>query len=500
MIGVYARVSTEEQMVKGYGIGNQIDECLKKIGDKPYILFRDEGISGEVIDRPGLTELRENVQAGVIDEIVCYDPDRLSRKLMHQLMLDDEFRKKGVILTFVNGEYARTPEGQLFFSMRGAFAEFEKEKIKQRTSGGKIQKAKQGKVLGNYHLYGYDFKRHDNKNGEYVINPDQAKVVKMIFDYFTEPTSPFKGINGIAKHLTEMGIPTARGGKTWHRQVVRQILMNISYTGKHPHNRYDGVGNYVRKQSGEKSIQKIRPMDEWIFVEIPSIVSEEQFNTAQELLKESRRRYTKASVNQYLLSGLLRCQDCGNTMTGRKEKWWDSHKFMYSDAKNTAGAKNKGCGNRVSMEELDEAVWENIADLLNNPEKIAAYEQSDKVHNLIERELQQIEKELEKNKKGRQRLLSLVAMSDDIDLSDIKDQLEEMSANEKSLQKKYTQLETELKASGVKKVNEERLKQTIEYYMTHSDSLTLEEKKTVIRSMVKQIYVSKEQEIDIHLF
>lgn len=499
MIAIYARVSTEEQMTKGYSIGNQIEECKKKIGYKECLVFTDDK-PGEVLDKPGLNELRSNVQAGVVTQIVCYDPDRLSRKLMYQLMLDDEFRKKGVDMVFVNGEYARTPEGQLFFSLRGAVAEFEKEKIKQRTKGGKIQKAKQGKVLGNYHLFGYDFKRHDAKNGEYVINSEQAKVVKMIFDYFTEPTSPFKGINGIAKHLTEIGIPTARGGKVWHRQVVRQILMNISYTGKHPHNRYDSEGDYVRKQSGETSKQKVRPMEEWIFVEIPSIISEEQFNTAQELLKESRRRYTKSSVNQYLLSGLLRCKDCGNTMTGRKEKWWDTHKFMYSDSKNTAGAKNPGCGNRISVEELDEVVWSNISDLLNNPEKIAAYEQSDKVHNLLDRELGQIEKELEKNKKGRQRLLSLVAMSDDIDLSDIKDQLEEMSANEKNLQKKYNQLQTELKASGVKKINEERIKQTIEYYMTHSEALTFEEKKNVIRSIVKQIYVSKDEEIDIHLF
>lgn len=495
MIAIYVRVSTEEQIVKGYGIGNQIDECLKKIENKEHILFKDEGISGEVIDRPGLTELRDNVQAGVIDEIVCYDPDRLSRNLMHQLILDDEFRKRGARLIFVNGEYAETPEGQLFFSMRGAVSQFEKEKIKQRTKGGKLRKAREGKVLGNYHLYGYGF-----KDGKYIIDEEQAKVVKRIFDYFTEPTSPFKGINGIAKHLTEIGIPTARGGKVWHRQVVRQILLNISYTGKHPHNRYDSEGDYVRKQSGETSKQKVRPMEEWIFVEIPAIISEEQFNTAQELLKESRRRYTKSSVNQYLLSGLLRCKDCGNTMTGRKEKWWDSHQFTYSDAKNTAGSKNPGCGNRIKMEELDEAVWTHISDLLNNPDKIAAYEQSDKVHNLLDRELGQIEKELEKNKKGRQRLLSLVAMSDDIDLSDIKDQLEEMSANEKTLQKKYNQLQTELKASGVKKVNEDRIKQTIEYYMTHSEALTFEEKKNVIRSIVKQIYISKDHEIDIHLF
>jgi site-specific DNA recombinase len=495
VIAIYARVSTQEQSLKGYGLNNQIDECKKKIGNKEFILFKDEGISGEILDRPGLMQLRENAEAGVIDEIVCYDPDRLSRKLMHQLMLDEEFRKKGVTLTFVNGEYANTPEGQLFKNMRGSIAEFEKEKIKQRTKGGKIRKAREGKVLGNYGLYGYDF-----KDGKYFINEEQAKIVRMIFDYFTEPSSPFKGINGIAKHLTELGIPTAKGGKVWHRQVVRQMLLNISYTGKHPHNKYDTEGDYVRKQSGEKTNQTIRPEEEWIFVEIPAIISEDQFQVAQELLKESRRRFTKESRHKYLLSGLLRCKDCGNTMTGVKGNWWGKTVTTYTDIKNTSGSKQKGCGNYIKTHELEEVVWEHLSTLLHNPDKIASYEQSEKITGMQENELKQIEKEIEKNKKGRQRLISLVAMSEDIDMTDIKEQLEEMSANEKSLQKKYTQLEKELKGNKGKQTNKKMLQSAIDYYLTHKDSLEFEEKQNIIRTMVKQIYISKDKEIEIHLF
>jgi site-specific DNA recombinase len=497
MIAIYARVSTAEQMQKGYGLNNQIDECIRKIGSQPYILFKDEGISGEVLDRPGLTDLRENVEAGVIDQIVCYDPDRLSRKLMHQLMLDEEFRKKGVTLTFVNGDYANTPEGQLFKNMRGSIAEFEKEKIKQRTKGGKIRKAKEGKVLGNYGLYGYDY---DRNKKTYVINEEQAKVVKMIFNYFTEPTSPFKGINGIARHLTSMGIPTAKNGKVWHRQVVRQILLNVSYTGKHPHNRYNTEGGYVRKQSGLTGVQMVRPEEEWIYVNIPQIISEEQFNTAQELLKQSRRRYSKESLHDYLLSGLIRCKDCGNTMTGRKAKWWGKTVYIYSDVKNYSGAKNKGCGNQIHTNELEEVVWEHVHHLLNNPEEINTFKESEKVKDMFESEIKQLEKEIEKHKKGRQRILSLVAMSDEINLADVKEQLEEMSAKEKSLKDKYNKLEKEWKAAQGTS-NEDMIQSAIKYYTEHKDSLNFEEKKTIIRQMVKQIYLSKDhEELEIHLF
>jgi site-specific DNA recombinase len=455
----------------------------------------DEGISGEVLDRPGLTKMRESVDAGIITVIVCYDPDRLSRKLMHQLMLDEEFRKKGVELIFVNGEYANTAEGQLFKNMRGAIAEFEKEKIKQRTKGGKLRKAREGKVLGNYGLYGYDF---DHEKKTYIINEEQAEIVRSIFNYFTEQR-PFKGINGIANYLTSIGIPTAKGNKVWHRQVVRQILLNISYTGKHPHNKYDAEGDYVRKQSGQKSQQSIRPEEEWIYVDIPALITKEQFNLAQELLSQSRRRFAKESLNQYLLSGLIRCSDCGNTMVGRQQNNWGKQVPVYSDEKTTSGAKNKGCRNRVKVEELDNEVWKQVLNILDNPEEYLQLKQQSTESQFLKNEIEKIEKELEKNKKGRKRLLSLVAMSDQIDLSDIKEQIEEIQNNENTLQQQYNQFQKELKALGNN--NNEVINKMIEKLkMKHKKNYTFEAKKEVINSLVKQIYVSKEEEVEIHLF
>lgn len=491
MIAIYARVSTEEQATKGYSIGNQIDECIKKAGTSDVLTYVDEGITGEIMDRPSLQKMRDDIQKGLIDELICYDPDRFSRKLMHQLILDDEFRKKGVFVKFVNGEYAQTPEGQLFFSMRGAISEFEKEKIKQRTKGGKIKKAKSGKVIGNYHLYGYEW-----ENDTYKINEEQAKIIRMIFDYFTN--GKFKGINGIANHLTDSGVPTARGKTVWHRQVVRQILMNISYTGKHPHNKWDTEGDYVRKQSGGTSRQALRPEEEWIYVNIPPIIEEEQFGIAQELISQSRRRFAKDSKNQYLLSGLIRCKDCGNTMVGSNQNWWDRKVMVYTDRKNTSGTKNKGCGNYAKVAELDEVVWKHIADILNEPEKILLYKESNKESKLFQNELDHIEKEIEKNKKGRKRLLSLVAMSEDINLSDIKDQIEDIQTREKTLQKQYNQIQTELKAMGTDN-SEEMMKRAIELRLKHKE-MTFEAKKDTIRSLVKQIYIAKNDEIEIHLF
>jgi site-specific DNA recombinase len=494
---IYVRVSTEEQSLKGYSIGNQIDECITKAGTPDVLKYVDEGWSGEILERPGMTKLLDDVKEGIITHVYCYDPDRLSRNLKNQLIIDEQIRSKGVPLTFVSGEYADTPEGQMFFSMRGAISQFEKAKIKQRTVGGKVRKMKEGKVLGAYGLYGYDY---DKNKSTYVINEKQAEVIRMIFDYFTDPNSPFKGVNGIAKHLTELGIPTAKNKTVWHRQVVRQILLNESYTGNHAQHKTNDEGNYVRKQSGGKREHKTRPKEEWIYTQIPSIISEEQYNRAQLLLKESKRRHAKGSLNKYLLSGLIRCSDCGNTMTGRVETWWGVKMPIYSDKKNYSGAKHKGCGAYVKTSELDEMVWSHVLELLNEPEK-ALEAKENKPNKYQLQEIKSVGEELEKIKKGRKRLISLAALSEEEDLIEIKSQLSELKEKENVLKEKYNQLEVELKEVRVDQT-EEQLKIALSMYMDNKEKeFPFEIKQKIIRALVKEIYVSKQDdEVEIHIY
>jgi site-specific DNA recombinase len=500
MIAIYARVSTEEQALKGYSIQNQIDEATKRAGTNDVLIYKDDGYSGEFLERPGLEKMRNDVREGLIKKIVCYDPDRLSRKLMNQLIVDEEFRRLGVDVLFVNGEYANTPEGQLFFSLRGAVAEFEKAKIRERTMSGRKSKAKQGKVVKNDHVYGYDY---DKETGKMIIKEDEAEVVRMVFDFFTKPDSPFQGVNGIAIHLTEMGIPTKKGKSTWHRQVVRQLLMNETYTGKKAHNRWNTEGMLANKYKKDEKVRiSERPKDEWIYVDCPAIISEVQFNQAQQLLEQSRRRFTKRSINQYLLSGLLRCGNCGNTMTGRKQKNWGKYVLTYSDVKNTAGAKNKGCGNHAKSELLDEIIWDQVVNLMNHPEQLQAYQPDQHDNSFEVKELERLEKEIERTKKGRKRLFTLITLSEeDMDLEEIKDQIRELQGKEKQLQEQYNELHEKIKGMSESSFNEELLKEGIQLFISMKEKeFSFEDKQKLIRMLIKEIRFYDMETIEMHLF
>lgn len=499
MIGIYARVSTEEQAKSGFSLDDQIRECRKKAATSEAAEYIDD-VSGEFLDRPALSRLRQDVKDGVITKIVCLDPDRLSRKLMNQLLITDEFDKRGIELVFVNGEYAKTPEGQLFYSMRGAIAEFEKAKINERMSRGRREKARQGRVLRDFQIYGYSY---DSEKEQIVINEAEAAVVRLIFDLFTQPNDLVEGINGIAVYLTSKGVPTKRGASVWHRQVVRQMLMNEAYVGRFYQNKWNTegmLGNQFR-QPDEKVRMKMRPKEEWILLPCPSIISEKKFEHAQRLLKESRRRWAGQSFNEYLLSGLVRCGTCGNTMSGKKAKNWSQHVFEYTDIKNTAGAKNKGCGRRVRCEQLDNQVWETVASWLNNPDEIAVAVE-DKVETPFEQvELERLQKELEKTKTGRKRLLKLFASGEeDIGEEDIRQELKELKEKEDKLNQRLNELLDQTKQQVDYEYSRNLIQEAAEYYLSKAqDELTFEDKKELIRHVVREIRVFEES-VEIYTF
>lgn len=275
LIAIYARVSTEEQAKHGFSIAAQIRECQSLAGAEALI-FADEGVSGETLQRPALERLRQSISEGEVESVFCLDPDRLSRKLLHQLLLTEEWERQGIKLSFVHGDYSKTPEGNLFYALRGAISEFEKAKITERMCRGRREKARQGRVLRDFQIYGYDF---ESTTEQLVINVPEAAVVRQIYTWYIKPLAGICGISGIARALTKANVPTKRGANQWHRQVVRQILSNRTYLGEFYQNKWSTSGKQVR----------LRDPKEWILIPCPPIIEAEVFAQAQRLLQDRGR-------------------------------------------------------------------------------------------------------------------------------------------------------------------------------------------------------------------
>lgn len=300
--GIYARVSTEDQAEKGYSIGSQIEACRARAAELGYppgetVVFTDD-VSGTSADRPGLNALREWCSSdGRPEAVIVYDPDRLARKLSLQLMLTDEWLKRGIRLEFVSFEWNNTPEGRMFYQLRGMFAEFEREKIRERTIRGKLAKLKTtGKLSGDPRLFGYRF---DTVRDVLLVDPLESEVVKRIFRLAAGGASGEE----IARRLAAEGVPAPRG-KRWHGSTVTRILHNRSYLGEYKAYKTDYHQGYKRK----------RPESEQFSVPIEPLVDEELFREAECTLLRKRTRSGRPPKREVLLSGLARCS-CGRSMT-----------------------------------------------------------------------------------------------------------------------------------------------------------------------------------------
>ena len=148
----------------------------------------------------------KKIRAGLYDAVICYDIDRLSRKIAHFAIIADEIERHGAQLLFVNTDFDDTPEGELMRSVKSYVAQVEREKIKERTLRGKKTKVQSGKFVRASNLYGYD---HDDEKKVRIINPKESLIVRRIFEMYLSGI----GIRGIYKALNDENIDSPATGK-----------------------------------------------------------------------------------------------------------------------------------------------------------------------------------------------------------------------------------------------------------------------------------------------
>ena len=146
----YARVSSEQQAT-AHTIESQtaaLSERAQSDGTPvpPERQFVDDGYSGATLIRPALDRLRDLATVGAIDRIYVHSPDRLARNYAYQVLLLDEWRRRGVEPVFLNRPLGQSPEDDLLLQVQGIVAEYERAKIMERSRRGKKHAAQNGSL------------------------------------------------------------------------------------------------------------------------------------------------------------------------------------------------------------------------------------------------------------------------------------------------------------------------------------------------------------------
>ena len=296
---------------------------------------------------------------------------RLTRKLYHQMILADEFEKQGIKLEFITQDMGTSPEDRMFFNMRGLVAEYEREKIRERTMRGSREKARQGKVVNTGAISFGLF--YDKEKATLEENPEKAQIVRMIFyAYANENLS----LQSLADRLNRLHIPTPRGGDRWRASTLGVMLRNEVYIGKMYQFRKYRVEPKSRLKPAVKSKKTstaLRPKEEWILVKVPSLIPVELFEAVQRKLKKNAELSKRNTKRQYLLSGLLYCSLCGGRMGGHAINAIPYYRCYRKGNLDRAPLGPDGRPQPCSCPEtkteaIEPVVWNTVCQLIKNPD------------------------------------------------------------------------------------------------------------------------------------
>lgn len=503
---IYARVSTKSQVEKGTSLDGQVEECLKKakqlkVSKEMVRIYKEEGFTGEDIDRPKMNMLRQDVKNNLIKQIIITHPDRLSRELVDKLVVCNEFERNEVELIFVDTEYKNTPEGDLFFNMQSSIAQYELAMIKKRTSRGVIRSVKENKNVMPMRVppYGYDYIEK-----KLVVNTDESEFVKKIYEWYV-----YDGLTmrQIGERLFDLGAkPKRKESLNWSSASIQRILKNEIYIGNYYYNR-----RKTHKIKGEKTVNgnpkieySYRDKEDWLLVKVPKIIEDTLFNLAQEK-RINNGKLSGGLKHEYLLRGKMKCGCCGlrysaysttNKQTNKngETKSWVTKRYRCNGTQNrTYGDTVKRCNvPNISVKDFDEHIWNNyIVEIVSNPKLIEEYglEQNNEQELLIKNSF--YEKQLADKEKERDRVKTMfkhgVIEEDEMvkDISSLNDEILKIKNN-------IDDILVVLNDSKQSISKIELLKNTVESVqkMLKNDSLTFDEKRNVVDMLIDEIMVS----------
>ena len=386
--GLYCRLSNEDDLQdESRSITNQ-KELLKRYAKENNLnifdVYCDDGYSGTNFDRPDFQRMIRDIEAKKVNMVIVKDSSRLGRDyIQFGEYIEKYFPQNKVRVISILDNYDSEIDNGVADTLpfRAVMNDFYAKDTSKKVRSTKQKNAKQGLFMGRYAPFGYDKSKEDKH--KLVINEEQAKVVRKIFDLFLEGNSPLQ----ISYILINEKIPTPsqimnmqKQTTKWYPEVIRRILQNEMYIGNMVQCKKRKI-NYKLKQVVDM------PKSEWIVVENTHepIIEKEKFYAVQQIMKSKEK--TRAKTLDLLLRGLVVCKDCGKKMSTTVDN--NNHHTRYLRCSSYATApKQRICTPHIiNYQKLEDAVLQEVTEICKQ------YLDKNKLKQIVDTENQELDAE-----------------------------------------------------------------------------------------------------------
>ena len=386
MDAIYARQSVDK--ADSLSIQGQIDLCRRETGEEVSI-YQDKGFSGKNTNRPDFQRMMEDVEKGVIQKIVVYRLDRLSRSITDFGKLWDTLKKHGVEFVSINETFdTSTPMGRAMLNIIMVFAQLERETTAERVRDNYYQRVKLGSWPGGPAPYGFSIGRLPGADGRLVptLIPDEnMETVERIFTAYAAAEA---SLGSVARSLNGQGIPAPKRA-TWDNVTLSRILHSplyvmadediyLYYKAKGLQfasalEDFDGLhaGMVIGKR--DRSAGKYQDLKDQHFslANHYGVISSRLWLDCQYKLDQNRQLGTKGKGKHTWLSGLMKCAKCGYSVKVNRDK---TKYYLVCRGRTNLGLCDGSI--RVGLRELEGSVAAQLEQLLNECPDVEAVQQT----------------------------------------------------------------------------------------------------------------------------
>lgn len=374
-VAAYARVSMQSERML-HSLSAQVSyysNLIQKNPDWKYVgVYADDFISGtNTVKRDEFKRMLEDCESGKIDIILTKSISRFARNTVDLLETVRHLRSLGIEVRFEKENInSISGDGELMLSILASFAQEESRSISENVKWGTRKRFEQGIPNGHFRVYGYRW-----ENDELVIVPEEAAIVKRIFQNFLDGKSRLE----TERELAAEGIKT-RDGCRWVDSNIKVVLTNITYTGNlllQKEYISDPITKHRRKNRGELPQYYVENTH-------PAIIDKATFDYVQNEIARRKKLGALAnkSLNTSCFTGKIKCPYCGlsymhnkRIKNGCRQEFWTcgslKKKGCHCSVGGSINHKNlrKVCAEILGLDEFNDNVFLEQVDHIEVPKR-----------------------------------------------------------------------------------------------------------------------------------